>query len=137
MAYDAKVVEIMIACPSDVAAERDIVRDVIAAWNAIHARDRTVVLLPVSWDTHSSPELAGRPQQMINERLLANVDILIGIFWTRVGTPTGKAISGSVEEIEGHHKKGKPVMLYFSSAPVVPDSLRRHATAICRHPPPG
>jgi hypothetical protein len=27
-------------------------------------------------------------------------DILMGVFWTRLGTPTGKAPSGTVEEIE-------------------------------------
>jgi hypothetical protein len=123
MAYDAKAVEIMIASPSDVAQERQIVREVVAEWNAIHSRARTVVLMPVSWETHSAPELSGRPQQMINDRVLAHADLLVGIFWTRVGTPTGKAISGSIEEIEEHRRHGKPVMLYFSNAPVVPDSI--------------
>jgi hypothetical protein len=117
MAYDAKIIEIIIASPSDVAEERQIVRDVVMEWNAVHARHRSVALLPVSWETHSSPELGGRPQQMINDRLLAHADLLVGIFWTRVGSPTGKAISGSVEEIEAHHQKGKPVMLYFSEKP--------------------
>src|ERR1039458_1446912 len=123
MAYDAKVVEIIIASPSDVADERQIVRDVIAEWNAVYARDRTVVLLPVGWETHSSPELGGRPQQIINDRLLAHADVLVGIFWTRVGSPTGKAISGSIEEIEEHHRQGKPVMLYFSNVPVALNSV--------------
>jgi hypothetical protein len=123
MAYDAKIIEVIIASPGDVAEERQIVRDVIAEWNAVYARDRTVVLLPVGWETHSSPELDGRPQQMINDRLLAHADLLVGIFWTRVGSPTGRAISGSIEEIEGHHHQGKPVMLYFSNAPVVLDSV--------------
>jgi hypothetical protein len=81
--------------------------------------------MPVGWETHSSPELAGRPQQIINERLLESADLLVGIFWTRVGSPTGKSISGSVEEIERHLKAGKPVMLYFSTAPVVLSTLDR------------
>jgi hypothetical protein len=123
MAYDAKIIEVIIASPGDVAAERQIVRDVIAEWNAVYARDRGVVLLPVGWETHSSPELAGRPQQMINDRLLSHADLLVGIFWTRVGSPTGKAISGSIEEIEEHRQQGKPVMLYFSNVPVALDSV--------------
>lgn len=123
MPYDAKVIEIIIASPGDVAEERQIVRDVIAEWNAVYARDRSVVLLPVGWETHSSPELSGRPQQIINERLLAHADLLVGIFWTRVGSPTGKAISGSIEEIQEHRLLGKPVMLYFSNVPVALDSV--------------
>lgn len=123
MPYDAKVIEVMIASPGDVSAERDIVRDVIAEWNAVHARDKQVVLLPIGWDTHASPELDGRPQQMINDRVLAHADVVVGIFWTRLGTPTGKASSGTVEEVQEHHQTGKPVMLYFSDAPVSPGSV--------------
>jgi hypothetical protein len=118
MAYNAKVVQVMIASPSDVSEERQIVRELIDEWNSVHSTQQNVVLMAVGWETHSAPELAGRPQQIINERLLENSDLLIGIFWTRVGSPTGKSISGSVEEIEEHLKKGRPVMLYFSSVPV-------------------
>jgi len=45
------------------------------------------------------------------------------MFWTRIGTPTGEAVSGSVEEIEKHVQAGKPAMIYFSSAPVRLDSV--------------
>ncbi len=123
MAYDAKAVEVFIASPSDVVAERQIVREVIAEWNVIYTRRQRVVLIPVGWETHSAPELAGRPQQMINDRVLEHADLLVGIFWTRIGTPTGESISGTVEEIERHLERGRPVMLYFSARPVVPSSL--------------
>lgn len=123
MAYDAKVLEVMIASPSDVSAERQTVREVLNGWNVMHARSRKAVLMPVGWETHSAPELGGRAQQMINDRLLAHCDLLVGIFWTKLGTPTGVSASGTVEEIEEHIAKGKPAMLYFSSAPVAPESL--------------
>jgi hypothetical protein len=45
------------------------------------------------------------------------------MFWTRIGSPTGVARSGTVEEIEEHIGAGKPAMIYFSSAPVRPDSI--------------
>lgn len=118
MAYAATAIQVMIASPGDVATERQIVREVIAEWNALHSRERAIALMPVGWETHTSPELGGRAQELINERLLAHTDLLVGIFWTRVGSPTGKAISGSVEEIERHMDQGKPVMLYFSDVPV-------------------
>lgn len=123
MAYDATVIEVMIASPSDVAEERQIVREVLHEWNALHARERGVVLMPAGWETHSAPDLGGRAQDLINKRVLAHCDVLVGIFWTRVGSPTGSAVSGSVEEIEEHLKLGRPVMLYFSDAPVKPDSV--------------
>ena len=64
-----------------------------------------------------------RAQEIINKQLLRDADILVGVFWTRIGTPTGKAVSGTVEEIEEHLATGKLAMLYFSTAPVHPDSL--------------
>jgi hypothetical protein len=54
---------------------------------------------------------------------LQHADLLIAVFWTRLGTPTGEAASGTIEEIEEHLAAGKPTMIYFSSAPVRPDSV--------------
>lgn len=122
MSYKATAIEVMIASPGDVTTERKIVRDLLSEWNHLHSRAQKAVLLPSGWDTHSAPDLGGRAQQMINDRILAHADLLVGIFWTRIGTPTGDAKSGTVEEIQEHHAAGKPVMLYFSQTPVVPGS---------------
>lgn len=123
MAYRALVIPVMIASPGDVAEERDIVRSVIHDWNDVNASASKVVLSPVGWETHSSPELGARPQELINSRLLKDCDLLVGVFWTRLGTPTGKAKSGTVEEIEEHVAAGRPAMIYFSSQPVAPQSI--------------
>jgi hypothetical protein len=131
MPYQATVIPVMIASPGDVIEERDITRDIIHEWNYVNSLSSGVVLMPVGWDTHSSPELGGRPQGLINERVLKECDLLVGIFWTRLGSPTGKAASGSVEEIERHIEAGKPVMVYFSTAPVAPQNLdQRQFTAL-------
>jgi hypothetical protein len=79
--------------------------------------------MPIGWETHAVPEMGDHPQSIINRQLLQGCDALVGIFWTRLGTPTQKYPSGSVEEIEEHMQSGKPTMIYFSSAPVVPDSI--------------
>lgn len=113
----------MIASPSDVAEERDIIRSVINEWNYVNVAEKKIVLLPVGWETHSSPELSGRPQEIINKKVLKDCDLLIGVFWTRLGTPTGVEVSGTVEEIKEHSALGKPVMVYFSSKPVAPESF--------------
>lgn len=119
MAYKAIIIPVMIASPGDVLKERDIVRKVIHEWNDVNAATCKIVLIPVGWDTHSSPELGTKPQDLINIRVLKDCDLLIGIFWTRLGTPTDEAESGTIEEIEKHISAGKPAMIYFSSQPVV------------------
>ncbi len=123
MAYHAIVIPIMIASPGDVAEEREVIRNVIHDWNDVNASRSRVMLAAVGWETHASPELGARPQELINSRLLKDCDLLVGVFWTRLGTPTGKSPSGTVEEIEEHVAAGKPAMIYFSSRPVAPESI--------------
>jgi hypothetical protein len=123
MSYEAVVYRILVASPGDVAPERAAVTEVIGAWNALHSADTGAVLLPVLWETHASPEMGDRPQAIINKQLVRDCDLLVGIFWTRIGTHTGVAESGTVEEIEEFLGAGKPVLLYFSSSPVVLDSI--------------
>ena len=123
MPYNANVFKVMIASPSDVAGEPSVIREVLSEWNTVHADIRKVVLLPLSWETDTSPEMGEHPQAIINRQILKDCDVLVGVFWTRIGTPTGDYASGTVEEIEKHIKTGKPTMLYFSSAPVVPERL--------------
>ena len=122
MAYDARVYNVMIASPSDVADERRIAREVILEWDYVNTYTRRIVLIPVAWETHSSPSMEDPPQEVINKQLLRDSDLLVAIFWTRLGSPTEKAPSGTVEEIEEHIKAGKPVMLYFSLA-AMPQSI--------------
>jgi len=118
VSYSPTVFEVMIASPSDVPQERLIAREVITEWNTIHAKDRQTVLMPIGWETHSTPGTGDRRQAIINGQLLKDADLLVAVFWTRLGSPTGVARSGTVEEIEEHLRAGKPAMIYFSSAPV-------------------
>jgi hypothetical protein len=123
MAYTATVIPIMIASPGDVLNERNVAREVISAWNDVHSLSTKTILTSVGWDTHASPDLGDRAQTLINDRVLKDCDLLVGIFWTRLGTPTGTSASGSVEEIEKHIAAGKPAMVYFSNTPVALNSV--------------
>lgn len=89
----------------------------------MHSYDRAAIIEPVLWETHSRPALGDRPQEILNQQIVKNCDLVVGAFWTRLGTPTGKAESGTAEEIEQFRSQGKPVLLYFSSVPAVPDSV--------------
>jgi hypothetical protein len=122
MSYKATVYNIMIASPSDVNDERQIAQEVILEWNNINSFKRKVVLMPLRWEINTYSAI-GRPQDIINEQMLKKADILIGIFWTRIGTNTGKAVSGTVEEIEEHIKLGKDTMLFFSNKNIEPSKI--------------
>jgi hypothetical protein len=125
MPFTATVLKIMIASPSDVSNERKIIHDVIHEWNAVNSLDRKVILQPVGWDTHATPQMGDRPQAIINKQVLNGCDLLIAVFWTRIGTSTKFAASGTVEEIEEHLKANGEALIYFSSAPVRLDSVEQ------------
>jgi hypothetical protein len=123
MSYAATVYRVLIASPGDVQAERDAIRDLVYQWNDVHSPSTGVVLLPVLWETHAVPQMGDIPQSIINKQLVENTDLLLGVFWTKLGTRTVQAESGTAEEIEAFRRQGKSVLLYFSSAPVVLGSI--------------
>jgi len=104
---------VMIGSPGDAADERQAITDAILRWNAAHSQEKGILLDPVKWETHATPGLRGRPQGMINEELIPKSDCLIAVFRTRAGSPTGKEISGTIEEIREFMQQGKYVVLYF------------------------
>src|ERR1700728_2343220 len=122
MPQQGTIFRALIASPSDCATERKIISDVISHWNAVYSLERAAIVEPVLWETHSRPALGEGPQQIINDQLVGQCDFLVGTFWTKLGTPTMRAESGTAEEIEHFRAANKPVMLYFSAKPVVPDS---------------
>ena len=120
---NARAVRILIASPRDMTIERDIACEVVSEWNNTHSTDFGVVLHPVRWETESVPQLGDRAQAVINKQLVEGCDALVGLFWTRLGTVTGAAESGTVEEVDLVRVAGKPVMLYFSVRPISPPDI--------------
>jgi hypothetical protein len=123
MPSKAEIYRVLIASPSDLPVEREVATRAVHEWNDQHAVAEAVVLLPVKWETHAMPESGVRPQAAINRQLVADSDILVGMFWTKIGTSTGVAESGTVEEIDQFVADGKPAMLYFSSRPIDPNRI--------------
>jgi hypothetical protein len=103
---------VMIGSPSDATDERQALTDTILRWNAAN-KDLGLWIEPIRWETHSTPGLEGRPQGMINEELIPQSNCLIAVFRTRAGSPTGKELSGTIEEIREFMSAGKYVVVYF------------------------
>lgn len=116
----AQVFEIFIASPGDTFEEREIVTKAIHEWNAIHYRKTDAFLHPVKWESHSYPTLDGRPQSIINKKLLSHADLLVALFKWRLGQDSGQYVSGTIEEIEECYQAGIPILLYFYDTPPSP-----------------
>jgi hypothetical protein len=64
----------------------------------------------------------------VNDQIGSNYDVYLGVFWTRIGTPTGVADSGSVEEfelaLERAQQAGRPrIAALFKKAPIDPTAI--------------
>jgi hypothetical protein len=123
MPFRSETYRVLIASPSDLMEERQAATEVINEWNVQHAAAESVTLLPIKWETHATPQTGVRPQEAINRQLVQNCDVLVGMFWTRIGTTTGVSESGTVEEIDQFVEAGKPALLYFSSRPLDPNKV--------------
>lgn len=110
MPRQAVVYTVVVATAADTDEERQAVVEAIADWNATHSAATGAVLLPVPREVPSASQTSDRDG-------LRDADILIGAFWTRLGTAT--------EEIDELRRAGKRVLLYFSDAPVIPSRANR------------
>jgi hypothetical protein len=129
MSFRANVLKVMIASPEDSVEERKIVTGAIYRWNDTNASVRRLVLLPIKWETYSTPQLGVPAHTVINQQLLDDADIVIGIFGPRTGTPTKDWISGTVEEIKKHVAAGKTAKVYFSEVRVAPKNVDQNQYA--------
>jgi len=107
-----KRINIAIASPSDVQPERDAVLRIFTRWNE---DNDPITLHPVMWESASVPTLGAHPQQILNQKIIEKSELLVAILWSRLGTPTPTAPSGTVEEIQEFISEKGPgrVMLYF------------------------
>jgi hypothetical protein len=129
MSFEARVLSVLIASPGDTHDARNVVEEAVLSWNRDRARAQKVVLLPLRWEFDAVPELGGGDAQaVINKQLVDQADIVIGLFHGRLGQPTPRGVSGTVEEIERSIKGGARVHVFFSEMPlsrdVDPDQLK-------------
>jgi hypothetical protein len=79
--------------------------------------------MPLHWASHAAAEYGIRPQEALNEQLVDQADIVIALFWHRLGTDTGEAESGTVEEIEKAHARGAHVAVLRCCRDIPSDAL--------------
>lgn len=109
-----KVIKITLCGPSDVDKEIEIARKVIDEWNQKNWETSGWGLKYQHWNTDAIPTMAERGQAAINHQLIDDSEIIVAILWTRLGSPTGLAESGTVEEINRAMARDIHVLPYFS-----------------------
>ncbi|ODS33582.1 MAG: hypothetical protein SCARUB_01316 [Candidatus Scalindua rubra] len=123
------ILQVFVASPDDVAEERSVLEEIIRELNITWADTLGIRLDLVRWETHASPGFGDDAQDFINTQIPVSYDIFIGIMWTRFGTPTNRAGSGTVEEFSRAYDRhtedpnSVEIMFYFKNALVSPTDL--------------
>ena len=112
---------VVVASPGDVQEERDAVEAVAVELQHAMGKFLGLSLEVVRWETDTYPgfHLDG-PQALLDPLLkIADADIVVGIFWKRLGLQTKSGETGTEHEIntaiEAWKKNKSPhIMLYFS-----------------------
>src|SRR6185436_17075253 len=126
MPRSEEVLSIFLASPGDVEDERSRFADVIVEWNRAWSRNLGLRLELIRWEDDAYPSIGDDAQDVINGQLPQDYDLFVGIMWSRFGTPTGRAGSGTQEEFDRALErlrlapKSLSILFYFKDAPVAP-----------------
>jgi hypothetical protein len=130
-----RVIRIFASSPGDVMDERRQLAAVVEELNVIIRAlmpDEEVRLELIRWETDAYPGMSTDPQSVVDEQLGHDFDVFIGIMWSRFGTPTPRAGSGTEEEFRAAYGRWEArrhpahVLFYFCAEPVAPESVLKN-----------
>lgn len=129
MGFSATVLKVFIASPGDTVLEREEIENIIYEWNIRNAERENVFLQPVRWEKSISPEYSTTKdgQEIINERILKDSDMIVMVFKSKLGSPTKRFESGSLEELEYFSKDNADNIGIFFCETVAPTTSAGHA----------
>ncbi|MGD0884333.1 MAG: DnaB-like helicase C-terminal domain-containing protein [Thermodesulfovibrionales bacterium] len=117
-----KRIKLFMASPDDTSEERRIYTEVVESINRSRGTLEDFYLEPVKWESYAYPE-TGNPQDIIN-RLLEDAELVIIVFWNKIGAPTKNFPSGTMEEFfvasDNFRATGKPSIKIYFRKPSVP-----------------
>ena len=128
MAQSRTIIEVFLSSPDDVQLERDLIVQFAADWNHVRGRDAGCHISILTWQGLVAPAMGSRAQEVVNEQIGTEYDVYLGVFWTRIGTPTGVAESGTVEEFELALDRARTsdrpwIAALFKKAPIDPSTI--------------
>lgn len=123
------LLRVFVSSPGDLTDERRIVEEVIDELNLSLSQLPKVRLELVKWESHTFPSLGKHPQTFINEQIGDDYDIFLGLMWSRFGTATERAGSGTEEEFNRAYDRYTKtpnqlrLLFYFKTAPIPPSDI--------------
>ncbi|MBZ5673226.1 MAG: DUF4062 domain-containing protein [Acidobacteriia bacterium] len=127
MARRERVLRVFVAAPSDVEREVRTLRKIVDQLNQDHGPHLNVRVRVLNWKSDVVPAMGQDAQTVIFDQIPTDsYDVFVGILWTRFGTPTPRAESGTEEEFRKAYARWSAdhdslrIMMYFSNIPAPP-----------------
>ena len=116
---------LLISCPSDVLPFIKDIEEAVSSFNNGFGNQFgfSIRTLHYSKNTYSKMQKGSSAQKEVNKQIVMDSDMLVGVFWTRFGSPTEEYGSGSEEEITLMMNEEKHVILYFLDKPIAPSKI--------------
>ena len=113
-------VRIFLASPGDVRRERKYAEEVVGELNRTIAPRLHLALRLVCWEHDAYPGHGKDAQHVLNPQIgwMSRYALFVGVMWNRIGTPTKRAKSGTLEEysraLTARRRTGRPeIWCYF------------------------
>lgn len=119
---DEKIkIKVFLASPMDLEKERAQFQKVLQLVNEKEGASQNAEFSLLCWENDTRPGLNEDAQAVVNRQLRGDYDVFVCMFKERVGTPTNRTISGTVEEYERARIKALKnpdleIMPYFFSS---------------------
>ena len=122
------IIKCLIASPGDVAKERDICEEVFNELNRELGELLNFRIESVRWENDAHAGCGEYVQDVISKQFEGQYDLFLGIMYSRFGTPTPAAGSGTEEEFNIAYSKKQSgevdeILFYFNSAPIPQEIL--------------
>jgi len=112
---EIKQINLFISCPGDIKDELNSIEVIVKELNKTFDKISNFSIQIVHWNEDTYTDIGEDGQEIINNQI--DYDILIGILWMKLGTPTKRDKSGTVEEINRAIKNPeKQQLIYFKTA---------------------
>ncbi len=103
---------VVISCPSDMDSSRHLVEQAVNTINEQYGEMKNCRFQVKYW-SKDVLFTNGKPQELINRGIIDDADLVIALFGGKLGSPTEKAASGTIEEIEEMVKNHKDTIVCF------------------------
>lgn len=124
------IADVVLVSSSDIRGDIDALERTVFDWNRLHGRNANIQFVPTRWENDVVPALSGPPQAVINGEIVDTADAMIALFWTRLGSPTEAAESGTAEEIDRFVARQKRPAVYRCKRALPPETCTEQLRAL-------